>query len=63
MISLPGIGRSTAGAILSLGSNLPYPILDANVKRVISRVFGVTGDLSKAENEKKLWNIVTSLLN
>lgn len=44
---LPGVGRSTAGAILSLGSNLPFPILDANVKRVLARVEGVKGDLSK----------------
>ena len=37
LISLPGIGPSTAGAILSLGSNLRAPILDGNVKRVLAR--------------------------
>ena len=37
LILLPGIGRSTAGAIMSIAYNKSYPILDANVKRVISR--------------------------
>ena len=38
-VFLPGIGKSTAGAILSIAFNKPYPILDANVKKVISRIF------------------------
>ena len=38
LIALPGIGPSTAGAILSLGSNLEAPILDGNVKRVMARL-------------------------
>ena len=37
LISLPGIGKSTAGAILSLACNQSQPILDGNVKRVLSR--------------------------
>ena len=37
LIALPGIGKSTAGAIMSLAYQEPYPILDANVKRVLSR--------------------------
>ena len=37
LIALPGIGKSTAGAIMSLAYHEPYPILDANVKRVLSR--------------------------
>ena len=39
LITLPGIGRSTAGAILSIAYQKPFPILDANVKRVIARLF------------------------
>ena len=39
LVSLPGVGKSTAGAILSIAFNKPYPILDANVKKVISRIF------------------------
>ncbi len=52
---LKGIGRSTGAAILSIASNLPEPILDGNVKRVLSRVFGVEGWAGKATVLKKLW--------
>ena len=41
---LPGIGRSTAGAILALSRGRRHPILDGNVKRVLARVFGIAGD-------------------
>lgn len=54
---LPGIGRSTAGAIISISQDTYAPILDGNVKRVLSRVFAISGwpgDLSVA---KKLWTI------
>src|ERR1700733_2184620 len=42
--ALPGIGRSTAGAILALSRGERHPILDGNVKRVLARVFGIAGD-------------------
>lgn len=38
--SLPGIGQYTAGAILSIAFNKPYPVVDGNVRRVLSRVYG-----------------------
>ena len=57
LISLPGIGKSTAGAILSLGYDKRAPILDANVKRVLSRHEQIEGDLSRSSNIKKLWSI------
>lgn len=41
--ALPGIGRSTAGAILAQAWNAPWPILDGNVKRVLTRLHGVEG--------------------
>ncbi|MGH8177076.1 MAG: A/G-specific adenine glycosylase [Steroidobacter sp.] len=53
--SLPGIGRSTAGAILALSSSQRHPILDGNVKRVLARYFGVDGFPGDAAIEKKLW--------
>jgi A/G-specific adenine glycosylase len=52
---LPGIGRSTAGAILALSRGERFPILDGNVKRVLSRVFGVTGAIKEREAIAKLW--------
>jgi A/G-specific adenine glycosylase len=57
MMSLPGIGRSTAGAILSIASGLRHPILDGNVKRVLSRVFGIAGDPSSSAVIESLWTL------
>ena len=53
--ALPGIGRSTAGAILSLSRSQRHPILDGNVKRVLARYFGVDGFPGEREVEKTLW--------
>jgi A/G-specific adenine glycosylase len=55
--NLPGVGRSTAGAILALSSGGRFPILDGNVKRVLSRFFGVQGDLAERENLARLWQL------
>jgi A/G-specific adenine glycosylase len=48
--SLPGIGQYTAGAILSIAFNKPYPIVDGNVRRVLSRLNGWEDD-----SPKRLW--------
>jgi len=53
---LPGIGRSTAGAILSLAMNIPAPILDGNVKRVLTRFFTIPGWPGEAKTLKALWS-------
>lgn len=53
--SLKGIGRSTGAAILSIANNQPEPILDGNVKRVLSRVFAIEGWPGKADILTKLW--------
>jgi len=60
LLSLPGIGRSTAGSILSFAFNKEAPILDGNVKRVLSRFFAVSGNPKKAEN--LLWELSESLI-
>ncbi|HXA34809.1 MAG TPA: A/G-specific adenine glycosylase [Steroidobacteraceae bacterium] len=52
---LPGIGRSTAGAILALSRGERHPILDGNVRRVLARVFGIAGDPSSAAVITQLW--------
>ena len=57
MQTLPGIGRSTAAAILSISNNQPEPILDGNVKRVLSRVFAVAGWAGKSAVLKQLWSL------
>ncbi len=55
--ALPGIGRSTAAAILSLTDNQPEPILDGNVKRVLARYHGIDGWPGKTEVLRKLWQL------
>ena len=52
---LPGIGRSTAGAILSLSRGRYAPILDGNVKRVLARFFALDGWTGQTANLKQLW--------
>jgi A/G-specific adenine glycosylase len=53
--ALPGIGRSTAGAILAQAHGLRFPILDGNVKRVLTRYHGIHGDPAASAVEKQLW--------
>jgi A/G-specific adenine glycosylase len=53
--ALPGIGRSTAGAILSISRGERHAILDGNVKRVLARVFGISGDPSAAATLTQFW--------
>ena len=55
--ALPGIGRSTAGAILALSRQQRHAILDGNVKRVLARVFAVEGWPGEREVERQLWEL------
>lgn len=55
MTALPGIGRSTAGAILSLACKQRQPILDGNVKRVLARYFAVEGFPGLPAVTDRLW--------
>ena len=61
LTELPGIGKSTAGAILSLGFNKKAPILDANVKRVITRYKNIEEDITKNKTLNSLWEIAEDL--
>lgn len=54
---LPGIGRSTAGAILALSRSQRHPILDGNVKRVLTRYFGIAGFPGEQKIERELWRL------
>ena len=60
IIELPGIGKSTAGAIMSLAYLDPHPILDGNVKRVISRLLKKELELLK---EAELWKLSQEMVN
>nr|WP_289849340.1 A/G-specific adenine glycosylase [Paraglaciecola arctica] len=61
LVALPGIGRSTAGAILSLACNQHQSILDGNVKRVLARYFAVEGWPSNKKVETQLWQYADKL--
>ncbi len=60
-MSLPGIGRSTAGSIISSAFDLPTPILDGNVKRIFSRLLATKKKSIK--DEKKLWEFSSLLIS
>jgi A/G-specific adenine glycosylase len=57
LMALPGIGRSTAGAILALAKGQRHPILDGNVKRVIARMFCIRGQPGEAKTAARLWRL------
>lgn len=61
-LALPGIGRSTGGAVLSQALNQPHAILDGNVKRVLCRLHGVDEPPNQSRVEKKLWQLSETLL-
>ncbi len=61
LVALPGIGRSTAGAILALGFGKRAFILDGNVKRVLARYFAVPGWPGHTSVARELWNLAEQL--
>ncbi len=56
LTQLPGIGRSTAGAIISIAMQQRAPILDGNVKRVLTRFLAIDGWPGQSAVQKKLWH-------
>ena len=61
VVSLPGIGRSTAGAILAFSFGQRHAILDGNVKRVLTRYFAIEGYPGKKSIENHLWQLADQL--
>lgn len=62
LINLPGIGPSTAAAILSQAFNLPTAILDGNVKRVLTRFFAISGWPEQAKIKSSLWDLANTCM-
>ena len=62
LLALPGIGRSTAGAILTQAFGRRAPILDGNVKRVLCRSHGIEGFPGERAVEQQLWRLADALL-
>ena len=56
IIALPGVGRYTAGAICSIAFNQPYPVVDGNIRRVLTRVSGIRERIP----ESFFWNLMSA---
>ena len=59
---LKGVGRSTAGAIAAFAFHVRAPILDANVKRILARLFGIEGSIQEKAVNDELWLLAEALL-
>jgi A/G-specific adenine glycosylase len=62
VLALPGIGRYTAGAICSIAFNQPAPILDGNVLRVLTRIFGIAKNPKEKQTNARLWRLAEDLV-
>jgi A/G-specific adenine glycosylase len=62
VLALPGVGRYTAGAICSIAFNQPTPILDGNVIRVLTRLFGIDGNPRERSTHARLWQLAEALV-
>jgi len=62
VMSLPGVGRYTAGAVLSFAFGKPAPILDTNVRRVLSRIFVRRRASRPAGTERRLWALAEAVI-
>ena len=61
-LSLPGIGEYTVGAILSLAYNLPEPVLDGNVKRVLARLWDIDQSIDQPAVLRSLWQLARQMV-
>ncbi len=60
--ALPGIGRYTAGAVLSIAFEKDYPVVDGNVMRVLARHFTIRKDITIPTTQRDLWELAERLL-
>jgi len=61
--ALPGVGRYTVGAVLSMGFGVPLPVLDGNVARVLSRLAAKPWSVKRAADARALWSLAADLLD
>jgi A/G-specific adenine glycosylase len=62
LLKLPGIGRYTAGAIMSLAFNRSYPIVDANVERLFARLFNLAAPVKEKRTHAFIWHKANELI-
>ncbi len=62
LLDLPGIGPYTAGAIMSIAYNQDYPVVDANIERLFSRLYDIASPIKSKENKALIWQKAKELL-
>ncbi len=62
LIAMDGIGRYTAGAVLSFAFRQDHPTLDTNVARLLSRYFGIRGPLKRGRTQRRLWAMARAVI-
>lgn len=62
LLRLPGIGRYSAGAIMSIAFNEDFPVVDGNVERILARIFDVAIPVKQGEGLKAIWEVAERLL-
>ena len=60
--ALPGVGRYTAGAIVSFAFNRPAPIVEANTERLYARLMGLRDDVKSSSGQKQLWQFAETIV-
>jgi A/G-specific adenine glycosylase len=63
MAALPGVGRYTAGAVVSFAFNQPAPIVDGNIARVLARLFHLRTEINTPPGQRVLWSRAETLLD
>lgn len=63
VLALPGVGRYTAGAVLSFAFDMPAPVVDGNVARVLSRLLDSAEPIDAGATIKRLWEVAGGLLD
>ena len=59
--ALPGFGRYTAGAVASIAFDIPAPAVDGNVARVLARLCGIDGDITRGAPQRRVWAVAEDL--
>ncbi|MEL7237613.1 MAG: A/G-specific adenine glycosylase [Planctomycetota bacterium] len=62
LLRLPGVGRYSAGAIASIAFDVPAPILDGNVMRVLCRIESIKSDPRETKTQKRLWSLAEQVV-
>ncbi len=62
LLSLPGIGKYTAGALMSIAYAKDYPLVDANIERVFARVFNIGTPIKDKANKEFVWETAERLI-